>query len=249
MKETAALIQRVRRVNATHQHIELSVDASLTALKAGQALLYRPDGDGLQPYLRALWFPVALEKEILTVERPLGEKYEPGMLVYLSGLLGKPFRFRRTLRNVLLIAHDTPPTPLLMPVPPLLKSRVSVTLLLLGSAADYGTEHLPPEVEVLKGDADFNWPNRVTTVGWADQVFAAVAPEREWENFARLWQVFRELRAEIPANALFGVFQMPMPCGAGACDACWVKARGGGVLACMEGPALDLTELALGERS
>lgn len=245
MKESQALIQRVRRVNDTHQHITLSVDASLLQLKAGQAMLRRPDANGWQPYLPELWFPVALEKDMLTVERPLSEHYEPGAVVTLAGLLGKPFRFRRTLRNVLLIAHDTAPTPLLMPVQPLLNSKVNVTLLLLGTAADYQTTHLPEEVEIIKGGADFDWPNKLTTIGWADQVFVTVSPSSEMSSFRKFWKIFSELRSDAPAGYIFGVFQMPMPCGVGACDACLVKCRSGEVAACIDGPSLDLTDVRM----
>ncbi|MBE2183706.1 MAG: hypothetical protein IAE89_09805 [Anaerolineae bacterium] len=245
MKETQALIQRVRRANSTHQRLDLSVDSSLLTLKAGQALLYRPDGDTLQPYLRDLWFPVDIDKDTLTIERPISEHYEPGSVIYLTGLIGKPFRFRRTLRNVLLVAHDTAPTPLLMPVNPLIRNQVSVTLLLLGDASAYETDHLPPEVEIIHGDGDFQWPARVTTVGWADQVFITVAPEAEIESFRRIWQLFTELRHDIPPSYLFGVFRPPFPCGVGACDACLVGTGKGAVRVCVEGPALDLTELKL----
>jgi hypothetical protein len=245
MKETQALIQRVRRVNDTHQHITLSVEPTLLGLKAGQAMLRRPDANGWQPYLPDIWFPVALEKDTLTVERPLAEHYEPGTVVTLAGLLGKPFRFRRTLRNVLLIAHDTPPTALLMPVQPLLNSKVNVTLLLLGTAADYGTGHLPEEVEIIKGGADFDWPNRLTTIGWADQIFVTVSPLNEQRSYRKFWAAFRELRSDAPAGYIFGIFQMPMPCGVGACDACLVKCRSGEVAACIEGPALDLTDVRM----
>jgi hypothetical protein len=245
MKETQALIERVRRVNDTHQHLELTIDSSLTQIRAGQSLLARAH-ETWNPYLREQWWPVSLTKNTLVVERPSIVPYEPGQVVSLLGIVGQPFKFRRTLRNVLLMAYNTEPTPLMMILSGLLNNRVSVTLLLLGSATSYGTQHLPPEVEVLKGDADMNWPNRVTTVGWADQVFAAVAQEDEMASFGRVWTLFSDLRAEIPTNYLFGVFRPPLPCGVGACQACMVRLRGGALpLACADGPALDLTEVML----
>jgi hypothetical protein len=249
MKESPALIERVRQINAQFQQIDLTIDARLTGLKAGQALLARPDTPGLMPYLRALWFPVNLEKGTLTVERPLDERYEPGQVLHLTGLIGKPFRFRRTLRSVLLIALDTPPVALLMPIVPLISSKVSVTLLLLGSAVDYDTGHLPAELEIIHGDGELNWPNRVTTIGWADQVFVTVPEGSEQAALARVWRMFSELRADLPVGYLYGVFRPPMPCGMGACDACYVKTRNGDLAACLEGPAFDLTTVKLGERS
>jgi hypothetical protein len=56
---------------------------------------------------------------------------------------------------------------------------------------------------------------------------------------------FSELRAEIPSNYLFGVFQPILPCGVGACGACMIKAKGGSPLVCTQGPAFDLTEVNL----
>lgn len=245
MKETQALIERVRRVNDTHQHLELTVDSSLTQLRAGQSLLARTH-ETWNPYLREQWWPVSVTKNTLVVERPATTTYEPGQVINLLGIVGQPFKFRRTLRNVLLMAYNTEPTPLLMILSGLLANKVSVTLLLLGSAANYGTQHLPPEVEILKGDYDMNWPNRVTTVGWADQVFVSVAQQDEMANFGRVWALFNELRADIPSNYLFGIFRPPLPCGVGACQACMVRLRGGALpLSCADGPALDLTEVVL----
>lgn len=243
MKPTTALIERVRQVNDTHQHVFLHVAPALAQMKAGQSLLTRAS-DTWSPYVREQWFPVGAQKNTLIVERPISAAIEPGTTVDVLGVIGKPYRFRRTLRNVLLIAHDTPPTPLLMVIPGLIANHTSVTLLLLGTAVHYGTEHIPAEVEVLKGDAEFNFANRVTTVGWADQVLVVVNPADELANFGRLVGMFGELRAEIAQNYLFGVFQLTLPCGAGACSACMVRLKKGEtVLTCTQGPAVDLTEV------
>jgi hypothetical protein len=244
MKETHAIIERVRRVNETHQHLYLAVDRSLNAIRAGQSLLARM-GEGWSPYLREQWIPVDANKQHMIVERPVGTRYQPGEVVSVIGAVGQPFKFRRTLRNVLLIAYDTAPTPLLMTIPYLLPQRVSVTLLLLGAAQNYTTQHLPPEVEILLGDGDLEWQNRVTTVGWADQVFVTVAPDDELQRFGRIWRLFHELRADIPANYLWGVFRPILPCGVGACQACMIRAKDGTPRMCVEGPALDLKGVTL----
>jgi hypothetical protein len=245
MKQTQAIIERVRRINDTHQHIYLAVDASLSGVQPGQSLLARTS-DRWDPYLREQWWPAGIGNNSLVIERPLKPHYEPGQVVDVLGILGQPYKFRRTLRNVLLMAYDTEPTPLMMPIVSLVANRVSVTLLLLGSAASYGTAHLPAEVEVLHGDSDFNWPNRVTTVGWADQVFVTVNAADEAACFGRVWHTMRELRAEIPDNYLLGIFRPILPCGVGACSACMVRTREGVSLICADGPALDLTEVPLG---
>jgi hypothetical protein len=242
MKESQAIIERVRRINETHQHLYLAVDSSLSTLLPGQSLLARL-GESWNPYLREHWWPVGIGNNKLVVERPLAQRYEPGQVVELLGIIGQPYRFRRTLRNVLLLAYDADPTPLMMPIGSLVTQQTSVTLVLLGRAATYGTAHLPPEVEVIHGDGDMSWPNRVTTIGWADQVFAVANSSDEAGCFSRMIAVFREMRAEIPANYLFGVFRPPLPCGVGACTACMVRRKGTVSLMCTEGPALDLTEV------
>lgn len=250
MKETQALIERVRRINETHQHLHVTVEPALSNLKPGQSLLARLNEDW-DPYLREHWWPVAQQKNTLIIERPGDLRYEPGSVVNLIGAIGQPFRFRRTLRSVLLMAYCSEPTPLLMTIPGLLANRVNVTLLLIG--VDYDTHHLPAEVEVIRGDLGegapqekINWPNRVTTIGWADQVFVTVSKHDEMAAFREIWGLFAALRADIPANYLFGVFRPLLPCGVGACSACSIKLRGSDtVLMCTEGPAVDLTRLPL----
>ncbi|MBN8638478.1 MAG: hypothetical protein J0M07_24410 [Anaerolineae bacterium] len=242
MKETQAIIERVRRINETHQHLYLAIDPALSGIRAGQSVLART-GSGWTPYLREQWYPVDVQKNTLIVERPAGLRYEPGDVVGLIGAVGQPFKFRKTLRSVLLVAYDSEPTPLLMTIPALLPQKVAVTVLLLGDARKYTTQHLPPEVEVLQGDNDLQWANRVTTVGWADQVFVTTTDQ---DHYTRVWHLFRELRAEIPANYLWGVFSPTLGCGVGACSACMVKTKDGLHMVCTEGAALDFTKLTWG---
>lgn len=250
MKETEALIERVRRISATHQQLTVTVDASLSAIKPGQSVLARV-GENWGPYLREQWWPVGHQKNILIVERPAPLHYEPGTVVSLIGAIGQPFRFRRTLRSVLLIAYGSDPAPLLLTIPALLTNNVNVTLILMGT--DYSTQHLPPEVEVIQGEVGegepldkLNWANRVTTIGWADQVFVTVPQEDELAAFREIWTLFSELRADIPSNYLFGIFHPPLPCGVGACASCIVKMAGSNIAyMCKDGPAIDLTKMPL----
>src|SRR5689334_14475639 len=104
MRETQAIIERIRSVNDTHQQLHLAVDESLNQLKPGQSLLARVN-DRWDPYLREQWWPVSIGKEMLVVERPGSQRYEPGQTVDLLGTIGQPYRFRRTLRNVLLLIY------------------------------------------------------------------------------------------------------------------------------------------------
>lgn len=244
MRQTKAIIQRIRRINPHYQHVDLGIEDSLSDIKPGQFLLTRQD-DEWQPYLREQWWPVQISPQMLIIERPAHFKHEPGDIVNVLGPVGSFFRFRRSMRHMLLLADDTPPTPLLSMIPMLLANQTSVTMVLLGAATTYDTAHLPPEVEVIHGGADLDWENRVMTVGLADQVFVTVRPDDEMLRFGKIFQMFSELRADIPKNYLFGVFQPVQPCGAGACQACMVRLKQGTTLACSDGPALDLAQVKL----
>ncbi|MBK8134895.1 MAG: hypothetical protein IPK52_03480 [Chloroflexi bacterium] len=243
MKETEAIIERIRAVNETHQHLDLAVDESLMAIKPGQFLLARV-GDRWDPYLRITWYPVDLRDNKLVVERPLSEIYDVGQTISLVGLAGDHFRFRKGVRNVLLIAFDCPPTPLLMMLPWLVRNNIAATVVLLGDAVKYETQHLPPEIEIIEGDSELNWPNQVMTVGWADQIFVCAAQDDESYRFAQVLARIKERRSEVPKNYLFGVYQ-GFACGLGMCDVCAVRTDEGVKLACMKGPSFDLTLVKL----
>ncbi len=251
MKESQAYIERIKRVNRDFQRLDLAVDQSLSHLLAGQALLARRiekdyDAERWEPYLRDLWFPVDIHaSNILTIELPAREQFAPGQLLSLIGPVGQPFRFRQKLRNILLITYHSPPTPLLLMLPYLLERQVSVTMVLMGSARQYGTDHLPSEVEIIVAEDNLTWNDMVMTLGWADQVFAAVGPGDELSHFADIMRLMRDRRNEVPVNYAFGVLQRPLPCGVGACHACMLNLRGSQKLQCLDGPAFDLTTLRL----
>ena len=251
MKETQAYIERIRRVSRDYQRLELAVDVSLSSMRAGQAILARPIEKDYEiqhwnPYLRDLWFPVEIQdSNIIVIERSSKENFMPGQLLSLIGPVGKPFRFRRKLRNILLIAYQTPPGALLMMLPMLLSNQVSVTMILMGTSRDYDTGHLPEEIEILHADDDLNWPDMVMTLGWADQVYVLVGQGNELENFAQVMRLVRARRNDVPGNYIFGVFQRQLPCAVGACFACMLRSRDGALLQCIDGPAFDLTTMFL----
>ena len=251
MKETQAYIERIMRVNRGHQRLALAVHHSLSSMLAGQAMLARRidkdyDAEHWDPYLRELWFPVEIQaSNIVIVERPARTHYLPGQLFSIIGPVGKPYRFRQKLRNILLIAYNTTPAALLLMVPPLLAKQVSITLVLMGSAKQYESNHLPEEVEVLQADDNLTWPDMVMTLGWADQVFVLVGQGDEAGYFSDIMQLMRERHSDIPANYVFGVVERDLPCGVGACHACVLNLRGAQKLQCTDGPAFDLTELRL----
>jgi len=251
MKESQAYIERITRVNRDYQRLDLAVDRSLASLRAGQSLLARRmdkdyEAERWDPYLRELWFPVEiLASNMLVIEQPVRTHFMPGQLLSLIGPVGKPFRFRQKLRNILLIACNSTPAPLLMMLAPLLKRQVSITLVMMGKAREYETNHLPGEIEIIQADDDLTWSDMVMTLGWADQVFAAVGPGDELAQLGDIMRVMRERRNDVPANYAYGVLQRQLPCGVGACHACVLSLRGARKLQCLDGPAFDLTTLRL----
>lgn len=242
MKETRALIERIIEVNSAIQHLHLSFEGKPGRIKPGLSLLVGVS-DIAHPYLRESWWPVSIKDDFIVIERPAHERYEIGQVVNALGYIGKPYLFRRNLRNVLLVAHDTPPTPLLLTIPWLLGNKISVTLVLTGAARAYNTQHIDQRVEIIRGDADFTWPDQVMNAGWADQVFVTVGGADENAAFRMVYDHFETLRASVQPNYLFGVFRPMMPCGVGACGACWLALKRGAAMICTDGPAFDLTQM------
>lgn len=252
MKITRAIIERVRNVNTGYMHLELaSVDPVLQKIKPGQSLLVRlvdadPAVESWDPYLPEQWWPIGVTgSKNLVVERPYDASIKPQQDVLILGPVGQPYRFRKSLRNVLLVAYDTEPTPLTIMTTWLLANQVAITLVLLGSARQYDTAHLPEEVEVIRGDDAMEWDDMVMTLGWADQVFVVVGQDDELMRFGEVYRIIRERRNEIAKNYLFGVFQPPLPCGVGGCSACLLKMKQGQKFACTDGPAFDLSTVRL----
>ena len=253
MKLSKAFIERIRQINPSYVHLELALeDEALRQMKPGQSLLVRSleaedaalDWD---PYLREHWWPVGLTgKGTLIVERPNRETYQVGQQLSILGPVGKKYLFRPNLRNVLLIAYDTEPTPLTIMAPILLQNRVSTALILLGAARKYDTEHLPAEIEVIRGDDRFQWPDQVFTFGWADQIFVAVGTDDEMLRFKEVLDLI-ESRRSVDKSYVFGVFRPWLPCGTGACGACALTLKEGSQrkYVCQDGPAFDLTKVKL----
>jgi hypothetical protein len=252
MQESRGIIERVRRINQHYQYVELAIEQEpLQKLKPGESLLVRfldPDRPEEQwyPYLREQWWPSGNNANgSLVVELPFDKRYQPGQVVSVLGPVGQPFRFRKSLRNVLLLAYDTPPLPLTAMISQLLHNGIAVTMVLLGTARQYPTEHLPPEIEVVQGEDDLVWSDQVMTLGWADQIFVVVGQDDEQNRFASVVRMIEQKRVEVLPNYLFGVFQPPLVCGTGGCSACLVRMEGELTAVCTKGPAFDLTKVQL----
>ena len=245
MRETQAIIERARRVSSTIQQLDLAIDAALAQLKPGQSLFISPlERSGWVPYLREQWIPVNIEPGRLTVELPVGAVYSPGHVVSVLGPVGRPITLRPKIHHMLMIAEDAMPTPLIWLARTLTGGGVAVTLVLGGHATTYPLELLSPEVEVIHSDTDWKWPDQVEMLQWADQVLVLAPTHTQMDVYARLYDTLSQLRHhDIPDNFVSGLFFHRLACGAGACEACQVPARKGRLLACTDGPAIDLRQV------
>lgn len=245
MRETQAIIERVRRVSDTLHHIELSVDPGLLQLSPGQSLFAAPlDAPGWDPYLREQWIPVGTDAGTLIIERPATRSYAPGTVISLLSPVGRPIPLRPNLRHLLLIAEDLLPTPLVMLARQVLAQRAAVTLVLGGGALRYPLELLPKEVEVLHGETDWTWPDQVDTIGWADQVIALAPTYAQEDVYADLYDTVRQMKHhDIPDEYVFGLYYFRLACATGACHACQIAGSKASLLACTDGPAIDLKQV------
>lgn len=245
MRETQAIIERVRRVSVALQHLELSVDPALAQIQPGQSLLaVALEPDGRAPYLREQWLPVDAQGTHITVERPGTARYLPGVAVSLLAPVGRAIPLRPGARNILLIAEDAAPTPLTWVARRLVHDGAAVTLVLAGRALEYPLELIPAEVEILRGDTDWSWPEQVEMLTWAEQVIALAPIDTQAEAYGRLYHAIAQLRHNaVPDDFACGLFYQQLACGTGACSACLISVRDGDRLACVDGPVLDLKDV------
>jgi hypothetical protein len=254
MRETQAIIERVRRVGAGIQQIDLAVDAALTQLEPGQSVFAAPFVQGgpatWEPYLRAQWIPVDVLPGRIVIEvlpEPGGEagRYNPGDVVSLLSPVGRPIPLRGKIYHLLLIAEDALPTPFVYLARKVIGGGVEVTLVMGGRAADYPLELLPPEVEIIRSETEWKWPDQVDTLTWADQVLALASTYTQTDTYRRLYDTVNQLRHQaIPENYVCGMYYPRLACATGACLACMVPSKKQ-VLACVDGPAIDLKRLNL----
>lgn len=238
MRESLAIIERVRRIGEGWQHVSLAVeDSALEQLKPGQSLLVRRH-DRFDPYLRDLWVPVDYDSanDVLEIERPEDDWLDPGDVVSVIGPVGAAFPLDDRTRNLLLVVQDYPVTRLRYLLVTALQRGLSVTLVMAGLVNSYPINSLPPATEVIHSDNPQRWPSFNETLLWADQVFVLTASHMAHDRFVHLVQAVRDARHALPENFLYGVFDYPLPCGTGACMACLV----GHTAACIDGPAFDL---------
>lgn len=190
----------------------------------GQYLLVTSESDPAAP-LPVPVFIAAPAAGGFVAAPPLPDSWLPGASLNLRGPLGKGFTLPRTACRVALTALGGSAARLLPLISLALAQDASVLML-----CDYTPDSLPHEVEILplSGLPD--------AAAWAD-FMALDLPRGAIEDLRGL----RDLGG-LHAQALVAT---PLPCGGMAdCGACAVHLRHGHLLACKDGPVVDLKKLA-----
>jgi hypothetical protein len=192
----------------------------------GQFYLAAADAPG-QPFLRQPIFPFFTREHGLefcvAADHPFA-MLEPGTTLDVIGPCGRGFDL--PLRAAHLLVMCSAPTRLMSLLHYALERSLSVTVLLPLEAL---LPDLPLAVEIQRGafSAELG--------AWAD-VIALDVPEP-----AALARAIRALCPTRPADFVQALITPPMPCGTGACAACWVETGAPHrQLACVAGPVFAL---------
>jgi hypothetical protein len=215
---------RVVEVAAVGGSIRLTCEGPHPVTAPGQmclALAGLPNPSGLRVPL----FLVPVDERRPGFYMPASHPYArlaPGDRLDLIGPVGRGFRLPAEGGRLLVIAGSLERLAGL--VAAALSHALAVTVLTPRSA-----ELLPTEVEIHRG------PLSSELARWADVVALDVADPAA--RAARL----RELAPERGPEFIQALHQPPLPCGVGACQACWVHLPRANVrkLACVEGPVFS----------
>ena len=244
MRESEGIIERVWRISATLQRVEVSVEGSFASIQPGHSILVAEETPGA--YLREQWIPVASGDGQLIIERPVERRYSPGQIVNMLGPIGNPLPWSGGGgKRLLLIAHDTSPAPLLMLAQQAINQTCEVALVLAGSSTLYPFEGIPPAVEVISIEREDGWSEHDQVLIWADQIYAVVNDAFWMDYFGGLYHRIGKMKSRVPLNTIYGVFTLPVICGTGVCTACMVRCKTTNRLTCTDGPAFDLSEVLL----
>lgn len=194
--------------------------------QAGLALAHLPD----QPFLRVALYPfcsqaAGFEFCIDAAHEGAPHPYaalSPGDELDMLGPCGRGFELPPRLTRLLLVAAS--PGRLFSLIHLAVERRWAVTMLI---PPDVAQPNLPEQVELQRGALT------AELADWADLIALDVPKP---EGLAR---EIRRLRPGRPRGFVQALADAPMPCGTGACQACWVETRQGRKLACVEGPVIQ----------
>ena len=148
---------------------------------------------------------------------------EPGNTLDLVGPCGRGFSLPPRAAHLLLVADTLERLYSLARLA--LERHFSITLLL---SPDAPLPSLPLDVEIQRGTLTAD------LAAWADLIAADVPDPLTLAQQARL------LRLSPPPGFVQALVTPPMPCGVGACQACWVEIGPSRKRACVAGPVFHL---------
>jgi hypothetical protein len=193
----------------------------------GQYLLALAETDRDAPLATPLFAAGTVARGFLAAP-PLPETWLPGTPLYLRGPLGKGFSLPPGARRVALAALGETPARLLPLVGPALNQGAAVLLL-----TDSPPESLPAEVEVMRPA-----PSALAeAAAWGDYVALDLPREMLHDEGSNVAAAVK------PADGQ-ALVSTPLPCGGMAdCGACAIHLRRGYLLACEDGPVVELKQL------
>jgi dihydroorotate dehydrogenase electron transfer subunit len=198
----------------------------------GSAPIFAPGQAGLafthlsaQPFLRVPLYPFHSETQgfefCLETAHPFAA-LAPGDELDVVGPCGRGFDLPPRLARLLLVGVS--PARLFSLMHLAIERRLAVTMLI---PPDAPRPSLPEQVELQRGALT------AELADWADLI-ALDVPEPE-----ALARRILELRPGRSIGSIQALTDVPMPCGTGACQACWVETRRGRKLACVDGPVIQ----------
>ncbi len=182
-----------------------------------------------QPFLRLPLFPVQTtdhEWELWLDRTHSYAVLQPGDKIEVLGPFGRGFQL--PTRAACLLAIAPTPSRLLPLITSALARGRSVTWCAPDGAPDWPLNALPLAVEVQRG------PLTPELAAWAEVAALDVAAPIEYAEH------LRALCPPRPAEFVQALITPLMPCGTGACQACWVETRRRKRLACVDGPVFAL---------
>ena len=222
--------------NATGQVLELILEDEFQYVRVscppnmvpapGQYLLA---SDGSDPALPVPLFHTDFAPQGFTAAMPSMRSWNPGLVLYLRGPLGRGFSPPLSLRKVGLVAFDDGPARLKGLIRHAIHQNSAVVLV-----SNSASENVPDDVEVQPLSA------LEDILEWADYVAVDIARENLPQLKGRLGTHHR-LSAGLTAQVLV---RTPVPCGGIAeCGVCALTLNSEWKLGCKDGPVFDWKEL------
>ena len=194
----------------------------LPASRPGQFYLALLDEAAL---LREPLFPTSATEFVVDPDHHLASR-EPGDTLDLIGPLGAGWSLPAGASRLLIVAEQ--PARMLAAMSAALAHGASVAWSWERGLPGWATTLLPSEVELHTG------PLNAEVVEWADVALLDVP------DAAGVAARLRALRPLRPAGFVQALCAPLMPCGVGACQACWAATVHGKRLACVDGPIFSI---------